>query len=132
MACEGSYDTNHLQPWARVTGGSTLAVWVETRGTSVECGARVLVSRAGQETVERMWTDADLRPGPKSLSLNVSHTYSIRVRVGFSAPEEEEAVIAAEITKPDGSRHGLPYRFCVHGMKEEAKRSTITIAMRSA
>jgi hypothetical protein len=132
MACEGNYDTNSLQPWARVPGGSTLTVSIETDGTGVQAGARVVIDRPHEPTHEQVWTDADLRPGPKALPLAAGESYAVRVRVGFQAGEEEEAVIAAEITKPDGSRHGLPYRFCVHGTKGDAKRSTITVATRSA
>ncbi len=131
MACDGDYDRNSFQPWARVRPASTLFVAVESESDTITAGARLLIDHPDGTTEERLWEDSEVRPGPMELGLQAGRMYALRVRVGFSDADEAEAVITARILRPNGSVHGKPYDYCVSGVNGDVGRSTITIAMRS-
>lgn len=130
MPCDGSHNTNHLQPWARVLDGSHLELSVEPEGTGVVPGARLVIDPPGDGSEEKLFELAQLVPGPVRVKLEAPISYVVRVRVGFTSTAQASAVIAARIVKPDGTLHGAPYRYCVSGKKGAEGRSTITIATR--
>ncbi|MCG8467985.1 MAG: hypothetical protein MJB57_07195 [Gemmatimonadetes bacterium] len=126
MPCE----KKTLKMWARIVAGSKLEVWVEP----VEPGGpENFVASATWENVfsgtAESWTDGELRPGPKTKTLQAGQGYIARVRVDFRGNETDKANIRAKVTKPDGSAHGDPFCCEVSGKVNERRRATITAAV---
>jgi hypothetical protein len=111
---------------SRIPNGSKLSLAiVEGDGTppgSFIGGARLLTDNGSEE----IWDDSMVHPGPKSKKLVSPKQYVWRVRVEFTSPEKQTAVMHAVFTKPDGSVMGATFDFPVHGKNgDEPARATL-------
>jgi hypothetical protein len=109
----------------RIPDGSKLCISFEEAESTPEgsfVGSARLVLENGSEEI---WEDADVHPGPKCKKLVSPKSYVWRVRVGFTSPTVQTAIINAVITKPDGTVFGESYVEPVSGRNGDIARATI-------
>ncbi len=95
--------------YEQVPDGSKLEVRVGPAGASFTSDAKFFTS--GELAQE--WTDANLRPGPKSPKLGAGKAYFLSVRLKFQAPAT--ATIDVQITRADNTTHSTPIHWDLKG-----------------
>jgi hypothetical protein len=112
-----------IKIWAKVPGGSTLAVSVvETAGACI-AAARL----REDDGTEEEWVHSQLVPGPQTKTVSSPRDYVVTLRVEFTATGTSTASIRAQVTKPNGDVYGSTYSYDVSGAKGDEKRATILV-----
>jgi hypothetical protein len=96
---------SELLTWLRVPPDSTLSVSVEPLDGQFTCTGAVY-RYSDSNPPDDKWSDTDVRPGPKELTLEGATDYLVDLLVQFVGSTTSTAIIRASVTKPDGSPFG--------------------------
>lgn len=109
----------------RIPDGSKLCISI-VEGPNALPGTMVGSARLLLENgAEEIWDDAQVHPGPKCKKLSSPKGYTWRVRVAFTSPTVQTAIVHATITRPDGKIFGEPYAEPFSGKNGDIARATI-------
>lgn len=97
---------SELIMWRRIPPGSHLEVEVTPAGG--EFAAVGDISQVGTTAKDDIWTDAQLHPGPHSLTIQKARDYIIDIAVSFASSEVSTATVSARVVKADGSVFSQP------------------------
>lgn len=120
-------EMSELLTWLRVPPGSTLKVTLEPVNGEFTSTGQVF-RFGGRRKADEQWSDADIRPGPKKLSLKSSTDYVVDVLVTFVGGTKATASVRASVLKADGSLHGRPRKADLSGAKGDPPDS-VTIVL---
>ena len=118
---------SELLTWLRVPPDSTLSVSVVPLDGQFTCtGAVYRYSDSNPPDVK--WSDTDVRPGPKELTLEGATDYVVDLLVQFVGSTTSTAIVRASVTKPDGSPYGRPRTAELSGRNGDLP-DTVTIVL---
>ena len=117
---------SELMMWRRIPPGSHLEVEVTPAGGQFAAAGDV--SQVGTDARDADWTDAQLHPGPQSLTIQKARDYIIDVAVSFASPEVSTATVSAKIVKADGSVFSRPNTVDLSG-KNADQPQIVTIVL---
>jgi hypothetical protein len=79
------------------------------------------------DSQDQAWGDTEVRPGPKSQTLQKGHAYMVEMRVAFF--NQATSTISARIRKPDGSAFSSPKTWSITGKKNDIQLRVLLIRM---
>jgi hypothetical protein len=121
---------SELMLWTRVPDGSRLELRVATGTGKCVANAEWVVHTPDDSETTELWTDAELSPGPKKSRLRSPNDYAGFLRVTFPIKDPSQAMVTAQIIKPDGTNYGPVKSETVSGRKGDDPR-LVTIIIRT-
>jgi hypothetical protein len=122
-----------LKIWLRVPDRSQLELSVTGPPDGGFVSGARLLEDDGTNVSEATLEHDDISPGPHSVKLKKSFSYTIRVRVAEVTPDPITVTIEARIVKPNGDHFGKDYSFPVTGKNgDDPQRATIIAVMEKA
>jgi hypothetical protein len=117
---------SELMMWRRIPPGSRLEVGVTPAGT--EFAATGQVFNYGSNAQDESWTDAQIHPGPKSLTIQNARDYIVDIIVSFASAGVSQATVDARVVKADGNVFSQPDSAVLSGKNSDAPRM-VTIVL---
>jgi hypothetical protein len=97
---------SELMMWRRIPPGSRLEVAVTPAGGDFAAAGQIF--NYGSNARDGTWTDAQIHPGPKFLSIQTRRDYIVDVTVSFVSSDVSKATVDARVVKADGSVFSEP------------------------
>jgi len=76
---------------------------------------------------DAIWSDQEVRPGPKVQGLEKGRAYMLEMRAAFL--KDTEATLTARIRKPDGAVYSTPKVWTIQGKKKKIELRVLIIRM---
>lgn len=119
---------SELMMWRLIPADSQLEVRVTP--ADGEFAVTGKVRHVGSRKVDVDWADEELRPGPKSLTIQAGRDYVVDLLVSFASAAASEATVNARVVKSNGNTFSQPDSRAIRGKNGDAP-STVTIVLTS-